>query len=366
MENAERMSARQPNYFKHDGSTSCLWQGCQVENLESSEALYAHVEAAHVAAPYVCRWGDCEYSGGQHKNDFRRHLCVHTGQRRYICQLCPAAFHRGFNLKMHMRRHNQEKPFGCTVCHARFAHKCALRTHTFLHTRERPYTCSACDAAFASSGQLSRHTLRKHKGPWCLTCGEWYVPATGMICGRCNMHSTFGAKERRFFEYVYNFDSRLAECCFTLRDQALGCGVLKRPDALMQLQANKVTKAAYVQIESGVETLLREDNYSIKLILEADEYYHAAYDPSCELARLQAIQERDNDALYVLRYNLDQPGAFDDCTLKQFCERVLAVLNGEFVKAIESPTLFIIEYFGYPEKRQDLLDAEFIRQCTTE
>lgn len=337
----------------------CYWGPCQKQEFESKEALYHHVETTHLKPPFVCQWDHCQYSCGNHKHDFRRHLKMHTGQKQYVCETCQAAFCRKFVLKQHMRRHNQEKPYSCPVCRMQFAFHSLLWRHQYTHN-ESPYACLKCDAVFTSAYVLNRHILRKHTGPWCVTCGESYVPQADMICGRCNMHSTFGVKERRFFDFVYNFDPRLAECCFTLRDQPMGCGVRKRPDGLMQLQ----TKATCVKIESGMETILQEDKYSVKLILEADEYFHAAYDPSCELARLQAIQERDHDALYVLRYNLDQPNAFDESQLAAFCQRVLTVLNGEFLKAVEAPTLFVIEYFGYPEKREQLLNTELERQCT--
>jgi hypothetical protein len=191
---------------------------------------------------------------------------------------------------------------------------------------------------------------------------ECYVPDETMICGRCNMGQTFGAKERAFFEFLYNYDERLAECCFTLRDQAMGCGVRKRPDGLMQLQ----TKAACVTIDQAMETLLQEDDYRVKLIIEADEHQHQAYEPSCELARLQEIQERDNDAVYVMRYNVDQPSGLEDEKLSEFCDSLLYVLDGGFLEAVEAPTLFAIEYFGYNENRLELLQAEMDRQLSGE
>ena len=111
-----------------------------------------------------------------------------------------------------------------------------------------------------------------------------------------------------------------------------------------------------------METTLIEDEYRVKLIVECDEKQHNAYVPSCELARLQEIQERDKDALYVLRYNVDQPGGLETEQLTEFCKRLLAVLDGDFVYAIDSPTLIKIEYFGYTENREALLDAEMITQ----
>ena len=111
-----------------------------------------------------------------------------------------------------------------------------------------------------------------------------------------------------------------------------------------------------------METLLVEQDYRVKLIIEADEHQHAAYSPSCELVRLQQIQERDGDALYVLLYNVDQPGGLEEEKLSAFCRRLLEVLDGDFLNAIETPTLFEIEYFGYTEVRQALLEEEMQAQ----
>ena len=117
-----------------------------------------------------------------------------------------------------------------------------------------------------------------------------------------------------------------------------------------------------MDIEAAMETTIVEDEYRVKLIIEADEHQHQAYNASCELVRLQEIQERDNDAVYVLRYNVDQPDGFAEEKLAAFCERIIAVLEGYFVKAIESITLFEVEYFGYTDNRRVLLETEMRQQ----
>jgi hypothetical protein len=229
------------------------------------------------------------------------------------------------------------------------------------HTGYKPFKCDVdgCNYASALSGGLKKHTVRKHIGPWCVICAESYVPDETMPCGNCNMNKQFGVKERKFFNFIHQYDERLAECCFTTRDQAMGCDVRKRPDGLLQLKS----KAASVEIKAAMETVLQndDDDCSVKLILEADEHQHAAYNASCELARLQEIQDRDGDAIFVLRYNLDQQDGFSDDKLSEFCERILQVLDGDYVLALEVP-LIRIEYFGYTEKREKMLMDEMDRQ----
>jgi len=335
----------------------CLWRGCASTVFETEEELFQHVDDVHACAKGPCCWEDCAYVG-KTKQKLENHTRTHTGAKPHKCTECKMAFAKSCNLTTHMRTHTDAKPHECTECKMAFARSDALTKHMRTHTGEKPHECEVCKKAFAQSIHLTNHMLRKHVGPWCTVCNKCYVPVEHMICGRCNIGQRFGLKERTFFEFIYAFDERLAEVCFTLRDQAMGCGVRKRPDGLMQLQ----TKAACVSINSAMETLLVEDDYRVKLIIEADEHQHAAYSPSCELVRLQQIQERDGDALYVLRYNVDQPGGLEEEKLSAFCRRLLEVLDGDFLNAVEAPTLFEIEYFGYTEARRALLEEEMRRQ----
>jgi hypothetical protein len=364
---------------------ACLWRGCASAVFETEEELYQHVNTVHVTQKGPCLWDACEYVAGE-KQRLKEHMRMHTGERPQECKTCHKTFSKSCSLTKHMRIHTGERPYECETCHKTFArldtlsihilthtgerpHECEtchktfskldnLTTHMRIHTGERPYKCELCKVEFAQSAHLTSHKIRWHIGPWCVLCGECYVPEETMVCGRCNMRQRFGVKERTFFDFIHKYDERLTECCFTLRDQAMGCGVRKRPDGLMQLQ----TKAACVTIDQSMETVLQENDYRVKLIIEADEHQHSAYEPSCELVRLQEMQERDGDALYVLRYNVDQSNGLDEAMLSAFCQRLLQILDGDFVRAIESEIGLEIEYFGYTERRRDLLEAEFKRQ----
>ena len=340
----------------------CDVEGCKF-SCSVSGSLTTHKRTHTGEKPFKCDVQDCNYVCAG-SGTLKRHMRTHTGEKPYKCDVegCDFACAQSGGLIKHTRTHTGEKPYKCDVegCETAFAELSNLRKHMRAHTGKKPYKCDVegCDYACTVSSSLKPHALRKHIGPWCVICADAYVPEETMLCGNCNMHKQFGVKERKFFDFIYQYDERLVECCFTLRDQQMGCSVRKRPDGMMQLQ----TKAACVNIEAAMETVLREDDYTVKLILEADEHQHAAYDASCELARLQAIQDRDSDAIFVLRYNLDQPDAFSDEKLSAFCQRILQVLDGDFVLAIEEVTLFKIEYFGYTEKREKMLKEEMARQ----
>jgi hypothetical protein len=65
-----------------------------------------------------------------------------------------------------------------------------------------------------------------------------------------------------------------------------------------------------------------------------------------------------------MRYNVDQEGGLDEEKLREFCNRLLHVLDQGFLEAVDSdsPALITIEYFGYSEKRVERLRVEMDRQ----
>lgn len=59
----------------------------------------------------------------------KRHMWVHTGFKRYICQHCPKSYSNLNDLKIHTTRTHgngndeQEKPYPCAICDMRFVKK---------------------------------------------------------------------------------------------------------------------------------------------------------------------------------------------------------------------------------------------------
>merc|ERR1719334_1874858 len=56
-------------------------------------------------------------------NLLKRHLKLHSGEARFVCDVCKKSFESGSKLEDHYRRHTGERPFQCHVCGNKFRYK---------------------------------------------------------------------------------------------------------------------------------------------------------------------------------------------------------------------------------------------------
>ena len=52
---------------------------------------------------------------------------THTGERRFKCEACSAAFSENGSLRNHLRTHTGERPFKCETCSAAFSATTTLK-----------------------------------------------------------------------------------------------------------------------------------------------------------------------------------------------------------------------------------------------
>lgn len=95
------------------------------------------------------------------------HSLIHSGMRPYSCDLCSRSFQRLSHLKRHREvvHANGERLPRSFICHfCGKDKKCSsqLARHIIIHTGERPFACDLCPARFNRSGNLKQHMKRMH------------------------------------------------------------------------------------------------------------------------------------------------------------------------------------------------------------
>ncbi|KAL4230772.1 nucleic acid binding [Mactra antiquata] len=78
--------------------------------------------------------------------------------RKFICSYCGKVFTSRPNRERHIRYHTGEKPYKCDLCPASFLRGDDLKYHrTTKHADVKPFTCGACQTSFALPKDLEKH-----------------------------------------------------------------------------------------------------------------------------------------------------------------------------------------------------------------
>ncbi|KOB75790.1 Uncharacterized protein OBRU01_05948 [Operophtera brumata] len=174
--------------------------------------LSSHVRATHLKEKrHLCNLCDAKFFG---KACLRKHMLMHSGEKKYQCGLCQKAYGRncpqcpetflhyyqrlkhissihGMKLKefkcdlcakvfiasgklyAHVRAtHLKEKRYACDVCNTKFFSTTLLKNHMLSHSGERKYQC-ACDKVFRSKNAKKEHyayihmKVKRHRCPQC-------------------------------------------------------------------------------------------------------------------------------------------------------------------------------------------------------
>jgi len=267
-------------------------------------------------------------------------LQCHGLQMSLLCPGCDKTFPSDAKLRRHLIRVHSGRPYRCAEpgCGASFKQWANLYRHRMIHT-EKTFACPKQGCKYRATFQfdVDKH-YKTHTGPFCVTCDRYVVKATGDLCGFCAAGSNFGAKERAVFQHLADRSALLSHW---VRDTPLGCKNQRRPDGYLDL---------HVAI----------DGASVLFVLEVDENEHRYYNPSCELKRLEEIQERHGGALYLIRYNPDQPGGLDADKLDTLADRCLDILEADHVNAAAAFGGMLIEYHGYSKTQTTRLRQTWI------
>lgn len=154
----------------------------------TKKKLEYHVKRVHETMPAI----KCPHCGRffSERSNFNRHLSIHTGERKFVCELCGASFNQWSSLYthkfshtdtkyncslcpkvyntpkslgVHMRRHFDTNVYVCDTCGKQFSSRVVWRGHMKIHNTSRDYVCNICNAGFVVKKYLTQH-YRVHKG----------------------------------------------------------------------------------------------------------------------------------------------------------------------------------------------------------
>ncbi len=77
----------------------------------SSSLSHPQLEARAKQEPYGCPLCTKSFSS---KQELKRHMRVHTGDKPHTCKQCSKSFSQAVHLRIHMRVHTGEKPYSCS------------------------------------------------------------------------------------------------------------------------------------------------------------------------------------------------------------------------------------------------------------
>ncbi|CAG5126880.1 unnamed protein product [Candidula unifasciata] len=92
------------------------------------------------------------------KNNLKRHIRIHTGQRPYQCLQCSQSFARRDDLKGHMLRHDYNKPFRCSLCKKGYTDRACVKNHMAKEHRSRlMHVCPQCGESYDQEEAFTAH-----------------------------------------------------------------------------------------------------------------------------------------------------------------------------------------------------------------
>ena len=176
---------------KHDKSKLFKCNHCNYETHRKGD-LKKHIRIHTAKNRYKCKY--CNYTA--HRKDMViRHIGIHLEDKEkpYKCDYCGKGFMLKQDFSKHVKIHTGEKAYKCNYCVKRFKTSWGLNQHTRIHTKAKQYKCNYCNYATHWKGDLNKH-IRKHTGEKQFKCN--YCNYATHWKGDLNKHIKIHTKER--------------------------------------------------------------------------------------------------------------------------------------------------------------------------
>ncbi|XP_055613783.1 zinc finger protein draculin-like [Uranotaenia lowii] len=137
---------------------------CNGEQMESAEALVAHLNDHRDLIPYTCNQCVMEKVVLIDTTAINNHLLMH--RKPYKCPHCDRHYSDTNSLDLHMQKIHPEEtgkhePHFCEVCGVEFPTKLVLQHHLRTHTYV--FSCQYCGKMFKGKRHLNRHISSVHE-----------------------------------------------------------------------------------------------------------------------------------------------------------------------------------------------------------
>ncbi|XP_005100466.1 zinc finger protein 333 [Aplysia californica] len=139
----------------------CSVEGCKFTASRFS-AVTLHLHTVHAET----REFVCEQCGDRFPTQcaLKRHMPSCLRLEQYLCDLCGQGFNQKPSMAAHRRVvHFGEKRYKCEICPAAFGHRANFMRHLLIHNNSFPYACQHCSKKFRHSNSLKSHVETQHK-----------------------------------------------------------------------------------------------------------------------------------------------------------------------------------------------------------